>query len=180
MKPENTFIVKTLFAVCSFTFILFSCKKENTIISNVSVQSGNEVLSQLTVPHPIKNFEGNYTVVGIRNNYLGPVSDSIFLYYIDLSVYSPKLMTAVDDSTLVFDYANLGSSGWQLLVTVNSTTKKITNIQPNETMAAGIMPGSFIVHTKKANLNAKRFYFYTEYTNTTGNGRTVEETLTKQ
>ena len=180
MKPKNTLASTPLFVIFLFSFILFSCKKESTSISNASVQSSNREASELSLKHPIKKLEGEYDEVGTRFNYEGQVSDSILLSSSDLSEYSPKLITALSDSTITFDYANLGTSGWQLVITLNNRTRDIVKVEPNLTMAQGITPGSFIVYATKVNLQLKQFYFKTGYTNTSGNGRVCEETLTKQ
>ncbi len=87
-------------------------------------------------------------------------------------------MTAVNSKTLTCDYADLGVSSWQYVITANKDSS--FTVAPNDIMAGGIAEGSFVVFSASFNPHTKTFHLVTGYTNTSGNERTIDEILVKQ
>jgi len=73
-------------------------------------------------------------------------------------------------------HADLGASGWQYITKYDPNIKDWT-VQPNDIMAAGIIPGTFKMPAKQFYKYKRKFYLMTFYTNTAGSDRVVEETL---
>lgn len=78
---------------------------------------------------------------------------------------------------MTVDYANLGGSGWQYVITYDGTN---ISFDGNATLLAGISAGSFVKKSISYDATTKVIHVVSEYTNTAGNGRVVDETWTKQ
>ncbi|HRI19997.1 MAG TPA: hypothetical protein PLA68_03555, partial [Panacibacter sp.] len=76
--------------------------------------------------------------------------------------------------------ANLISLDWYYLINYDPTTKTITSIEPAEVMASGISANSFVDYEHEYDPSLQQIHLLSEYTNTSGNARLVDETLTKQ
>ncbi len=130
--------------------------------------------------HTIGNcIAGTYDVTGQRTAYIGPVSDSIVGAIYPLP--TPKTFLPLDPSTVEADYADLGTSGWKYVITVDCNKDSITEVSPNDVMSAGITPGSFKIYAPPTYdaVNGV-IHIISGYTNTTGNDRIIDETFTKQ
>ena len=146
--------------------------------------------------HTIGNdLAGTYDIVGYRDNFLGAVvyvpgaessggtivgGTGVFASESDLSPYSPKTVLPNSPTECTLDYSNLSSSGWQYVITYDPTTKSITGLTGNETMLTGITANSFKAYQYDYDAALRQIHLLSEYTNTAGNGRLTEETLTKQ
>lgn len=146
--------------------------------------------------HAIGNeLAGNYDVVGYRDNFLGAVvytpgaassggyiegGTGVYASSSDLAPYSPKTIFPNSPTECIVDYANLGSSGWQYVITYDPDTDEITAVDGNETVLASIIASSFKVYNFSYDAALRQIHLLSEYTNTANNGRLVEETLTKQ
>ena len=148
------------------------------IVSISGAPSGAKVASATGIAylHFIGNpLAGSYSVVGTRTNYTGPISGGVIAGVTNLS--GPKAAVAIDPQNMSIDYANLGGSGWQYVITYDGTT---ISAAPNETMAKGITTGSYSTHSITYDAATKVIHVVSEYTNTAGNTRLVDETWTHQ
>ncbi|SIN64416.1 DUF4998 domain-containing protein [Chitinophaga niabensis] len=116
---------------------------------------------------------GVYVSGGLRTNYTGAVANNVVAGTTVLS--GDKTSTELSADKIEVDYANLGGSGWKYVFTYDGTT---ISVAPNATMMAGIAPGSFIIQGLTFNRATGIIDVKTVYTNTTGDARKVEETLT--
>lgn len=116
---------------------------------------------------------GVYTSGGTRTNYTGPVSNNVVAGTNALS--GDKTATAIGADKIELDYANLGGNGWKYVFSYNGTAMTVA---PNATMAGAIAAGSFIVHSVSYDKTTGIITVKTAYTNTAGDDRIVEETLT--
>jgi len=129
--------------------------------------------------HAIGNcLAGNYHATGTRTLYNGAVSGGDIFLVVDLDQSQPLLPN--DPETILTDYADLGSSGWQYVITVDCVTNTITDVGPNDVMAAGITPGSFKLTSATYDVATHTIHIVSQYTNTSGNDRVIDETFTKQ
>jgi len=124
---------------------------------------------------------GEYTVTGTRTDYLGPVSAGNVYNVTDLSTLGYKF--AVTDSTNVvsIDYSDLGSAGWQYIVTFNPNGNAVSLV-PNSVILnqeTGCLEGSFIIDAQEYNPVTKTLHFKTEYSDLNNNSRVIEEYLTE-
>ncbi|NNV57870.1 DUF1735 domain-containing protein [Limnovirga soli] len=130
---------------------------------------------------------GTYDLTGTRKNYNGEVNyvegtggTGILDSTNDLSAYSPKALLPINKTLAYLDYSNSGALGWKYKITFDTLTHTISTIEPNDILAASIAPGSFVVHAKDYNSAEHTMHFITEYKNTLGFGRLVEESFTKK
>ncbi len=146
--------------------------------------------------HAIGNeLAGTYDEVGWRNSFIGPVvyvpgapssggeitgGTGVYSSSIDLSNYSPKTVLPNSPTECTVDYSNLSSSGWQYVITYDPATKTITNVGGNETLLTQSAANSFKMYEFSYDAALRQIHLLSEYTNTAGNGRLIEETLTKQ
>lgn len=132
--------------------------------------------------HAIGNcFAGSYSDVGTRTGYTGGRDAGLVSFVIDLADYSPKTFLPVDPETIAVDYADLGSSGWQYLISVDCDTKEVTDVQPNDVMASGIKANSFkLLQPVTYDAATKTLHIVSGYTNSAGNDRDIDETFVKE
>lgn len=123
---------------------------------------------------------GTYDLVGTRTNYIGSVSGGVISSVTDLSLSSPKTLLPISPEQGQLGYANLISLDWYYLINYDPTTKTITSIEPAEVMASGISANSFVDYEHEYDPSLQQIHLLSEYTNTSGNARLVDETLTKQ
>lgn len=116
---------------------------------------------------------GVYVSGGLRTNYTGPVANNVVAGTTVLT--GDKTSTELSADKIEVDYANLGGSGWKYVFTYDGTT---ISVAPNATMAAGVAPGSFIVQSVTYDKATGLITVKTVYSNTAGDARKVEETLT--
>lgn len=129
--------------------------------------------------HIIGNpWAGNYTVTGTRANYSGSSATGTP----SITVLSgTKTALPVSATTIAIDYANLGGSGWQYLVTFNGGYTAVTDVSANDVMSAGITAGSFVITAPWAfDPVAKKITVHTSYVNSAGALRIVDEVWVKQ
>lgn len=184
MKQKTFVSVSRLSALCFIAIMAFSCKKESAASGNnvpglSPVQDGKTSREFSTAAGPIDKLVGTYTCSGVRRLFIGNRADSIIAVEVNLADFSPKTMTALNDSTLVCDYADLGGSNWQYIITYDRVKKKVI-VAPNSIMASSIEAGSFVTFSATFDRASRTFNFVTGYTNSSGNDRTVYETLVKQ
>lgn len=146
--------------------------------------------------HAIGNdLAGNYDVEGYRDNFLGGVvyvpgaessggyiegGTGVYASSSDLSLNSPKTVLPNSPTECTVGYANLGSATWEYVITYDPTTKQITAVDGNETILTSITANTFKVYDHSYDAALRQIHLLSEYTNSSGNGRLVEETMTKQ
>ena len=125
--------------------------------------------------HAIGNpLAGSYNGKGTRTGYLGTIAGGVIVYVVPTP--TPKTASPLDATTVVIDYADLGPSGWHYLVTWDGAT---LTVKDDGLVAAGAVL-AFSDAGSSYNPATKVLYLHTHYTNTLGNERDVEETLTHQ
>lgn len=130
----------------------------------------------ITYLHFIGNpLAGSYAVSGTRTNYTGAVSGGVIASVTNLG--GSKAAVAIDPSNMSVDYANLGGSGWQYVISYDGSS---ISFDGNSTLLAGIAAGSFVKKSITYDAATKVIHVVSEYTNTAGNARVVDETWTKQ
>ena len=142
--------------------------------SDVKTASGTGTAYFHFIGNPLA---GNYTVTGTRTNYTGAVSGGVIASVTNLGAIGTKTMSPIDPTNASIDYANLGGSGWQYIITYDGTD---ISAKPNDVMAAGVNPGSYSTYSITYDAANKVIHVKSEYTNTAGNARVVDETWTKQ
>ena len=115
---------------------------------------------------------GSYNYVGTRMNYTTAVGSALASTN---NLSGTKTASPVDAKNIAIDYANLGGSSWQYVITYDGTN---ISVAPNQTMSDGISSGSFKVYFITYDKALKQIHVKTEYTNTAGAARLVEETFT--
>ncbi|WP_143305910.1 DUF4302 domain-containing protein [Chitinophaga vietnamensis] len=121
---------------------------------------------------------GNYVSSGKRTLYAGAISNNVVTGAVALG--GVKTLALAYPGAYAVDYADLGSSGWQYILSFDANAKKITAVAPSASLASQITAGSFKVISVNYDDTQKQIYLKTSYVNTAGNGRVVEETLTRQ
>ncbi|GEO09147.1 DUF1735 domain-containing protein [Segetibacter aerophilus] len=130
---------------------------------------------------------GNYTVVGTRYNYTGTIGYSCGApiptgYGSTAASPSPKLARPVDDKTISIDYANLGGSGYQYLISIDPNNPNNAIVKSNATLLEGLPVVNYCVHTY--NPATKQFHIVSLYNNgaggSGGSDRIIDEVFTKQ
>ena len=146
--------------------------------------------------HAIGNeLAGNYDVEGYRDNFVGGVvyvpgapssggynegGTGVYSSSSDLSLNSPKTILPNSPTECTVGYANLGPFGWDYVITYDPATKQITAVDGNETILLSITANTFKVYDYSYDAALRQIHLLTEYTNSSGNGRLVQETMTKQ
>ncbi len=155
----------------------FSCKKDAAKQPVDSVQSA--INNEKSIAERIDRVTGTYDASGKRTPYVGPRSNNVIAYVIPIQDYAPtKTVAALNGKTITCDYADLGVSGWQYVITGHKDSS--FTVAPNATMLAGIAEGSFVVLSATFDPPTKTFHLVTGYTNTIGNDRTIDEVLVRQ
>ncbi len=124
---------------------------------------------------------GQYSVKGTRTDYLGPVSSGIISDTINLSALVSKYAVTDTKNVVFIDYSDLGSAGWQYIVVFTAGTN-LVSITPNLVITdpeTGCLANSFIVDTQTYDPDTETLHFKTEYSDLNGNGRVVDEYLTR-
>lgn len=130
--------------------------------------------------HVIGNcLSGLYKVSGTRANYSGAVSDNVVVSVTDLSEFEAKRVVPIDQTTGKVDYADLINLGWNYLLTYDCNGGDLS-VEGNATIYAQVASGSFKILAASYDTVLKVIYIKSTYTNTNGDGRVVEETLTKE
>ncbi|SEW44386.1 DUF4998 domain-containing protein [Chitinophaga arvensicola] len=114
-----------------------------------------------------------YTSSGTRINYTGPKAGNVIAGSSALS--GDKKAVELNATQVEIDYANLAANGWKYILTYDGS--KLT-VAVNATMLSGIKPGSFKVVTASYDKISGTLHLITGYTNTAGDDREVNETLT--
>jgi len=124
---------------------------------------------------------GNYTTVGTRYNYGGSIGytcgSPIPGGYVGTATSpNPKLASPVDAKVISIDYANLGGSGYQYLISIDPANPNNAIVTSNSTLAAALVV-NYCVHTY--NPATKQFHILSWYNNGTAD-RIIDEVFTKQ
>ncbi|HEY9257110.1 DUF4998 domain-containing protein [Chitinophaga sp.] len=114
-----------------------------------------------------------YVSSGMRTNYTGPKTNNVVAGTTVLS--GEKEAVELNATQVEVDYANLAANAWKYVLTYNGTT---LSVAANTTMLAGIKPGSFKVVSATYDKATGTIHVITDYTNTAGDEREVDETLT--
>jgi hypothetical protein len=129
---------------------------------------------------------GNYNVNGTRYNYTGSIGYTCGSpvppgYGSTNASPSPKSGLPVDSKVIAFDYANLGGSGYQYLVSIDPSNPNNAIVTSNSTLAASLSV-NYCVHTY--NPATKTFHIVSWYNNGTngsgGSDRVIDETFVHQ
>lgn len=130
---------------------------------------------------------GNYTVKGTRYNYTGTIGYTCGApfpagYGSTAASPNPKLASPVDDKTISIDYANLGGSGYQYLISIDPTNPNNAIVTSNAALLAGLPIVTYCVHTYDP--IKKEFHIVSLYNNgaggSGGSDRIIDEVFTKQ
>jgi hypothetical protein len=136
--------------------------------------------------HTIGNsLAGNYKVSGTRYNYTGTASwNGVFPvpagYTATTDLANTKLGSPVDSKTLQFDMANLGSLGYQYLLTYDPSTPNNITVNFNQAFLDADSKINVAVHTYDP--ATKTIHIVVHYNNNstgTGNDRIIDETFVK-
>jgi Domain of unknown function len=114
-----------------------------------------------------------YVSSGVRTNYTGPKANNVVAGTTALS--GEKEAVELNATQVTVDYANLAANAWKYILTYNGTT---LSVAVNATMLSGIKPGSFKVVSATYDKATGTIHVITDYTNTTGDDREVDETFT--
>ena len=130
------------------------------------------------LPVTIKDVQGQTIVDSLKTIYFHTVGNSLTGTYADSgskteyagadntdpinnisSCPASKIIIAADSITSVLDYADLGSFGWQYIITYKKDTNEF-DIVPNDVMngPTGIQPGSFIIDEKSYDPLTNKIY----------------------
>lgn len=91
-----------------------------------------------------------------------------------------KVMSPDDATHARIDFADLGTSGWQYVITYDQATGSFA-VDANETMAASITAGSFkLLEPPTYDPATETIHIKSQYTNSVGSERLIEETLVLQ
>ncbi len=187
--PVTTGVIKAGTRQVSFSVTFYKAEidpSQNVMLPiSITDASGNEISGNFGTKyyHAIGNcVAGSYSATGTRTGYVGPISGGVVAYVIPIEDYDPdKVLAPLDPETVVTNYADLGVSGWQYVITFDCATNTIVSVGPNETMAAGISANSFkVIQPPTYDPATGTFHLVTAYTNTSGNERLQDETLVKK
>ena len=124
---------------------------------------------------------GPYTVAGVRYNYSGvigytggPIPQN---FVSTANSPSPKTALPVDDKVIAIDYANLGGSGYQYLISLDPSDPKKVLVKSNAALLAALPNVEYLVRTYDPIL--KQIHILSLYNNGV-NDRIINETFTKQ
>jgi hypothetical protein len=128
---------------------------------------------------------GNYVTVGTRYNYTGSIGytcGSPIPGGASLAISpSPKLASPVDSKVISIDYANLGGSGYQYLISIDPANPNNAIVTSNSTLAGALIV-NYCVHTYDP--ATKKFHILSWYNNgaggSGGSDRIIDEVFTKQ
>jgi hypothetical protein len=129
---------------------------------------------------------GQYNVVGTRYNYTGSIGYACGSpipagYGSTATSPSPKTASPVDSKVIAIDYANLGGSGYQYLLSVDPTNPNNAIVSSNSTLAGALIV-TYCVHTYNA--ATKTFHVLSTYNNGAGgvggSDRIIDEVFTHQ
>jgi hypothetical protein len=129
---------------------------------------------------------GTYTTVGTRYNYTGSIGYSCGApipggYASTATSPNPKTASPVDSKVISIDYANLGGSGYQYLLSVDPNNPNNAIVSSNSTLAGALIV-TYCIHTYNA--ATKTFHILSTYNNGAGgvggSDRIIDEVFTKQ
>lgn len=126
-------------------------------------------------PDTVRKFNalaGVFVSGGLRTNYTGAAANNVVAGTTVLS--GDKTAVELNARQIEVDYANLGGSGWKYVFNYENG---VLTVAPNATLAGGIKAGSFKILQLQFDNSAGKITVKTEYTNTAGDARVVEETL---
>lgn len=88
-----------------------------------------------------------------------------------------KDLIPVNSTSSQFDYADLGSNGWQYNLSFTISGSGFL-VEPNNVILSSVQSGSFQILNSSYDLTTKAIYIKSSYKNTSGNERIIEESLT--
>ena len=141
---------------------------------NITTDSATIYYNQVGSP-----IAGRYKITGTRTDYTGPVSGGVVAEVTDLSEIGTKVTLTQSTNVVLIDYSDLGSAGWQYIVTFNPDGKTIS-IAPNSVMLnqqTGFLEDSFKIDAQDYDPVNKIIHIKTEYSDLANNARVVEEFL---
>lgn len=128
--------------------------------------------------HTIGNpYAGNYSVVGTRTNYTGAASGGVVASVADLAANSPKAASPESPTVVDISYANFGTDAFYI-ITFDPATQTITDATVDEAFTSSV--SNFGIDFANYDPATKTIHIKSHYTNSAGNDRVIEETLTHQ
>ncbi len=179
--PATYDTIKPGFTAVTFSVLFYRSKIDPTknfmLPVSITGATGATIDSTYTsiYYHTIGNpLSGLYSNTGTRTSYTGPVTAGI-VASVD-SCPSPKLISPESGLLSDCDYADLGPSGWKYKITWEGGPTVV--VAPNDIMAASISAFKDLGSTYDE-VN-KILHLKTQYTNTVGDDRVVDELLKRQ
>lgn len=123
---------------------------------------------------------GSYDVSGTRKNYTGSVADENLDETVNLDEIGTKKVIPQTPLVCVAGYANNESLNWFYIITYDPVTNLILKVEPNDIMKSQLSPNSFVVNTKDYDPVTRAIHLVTQFVNTAGNARVVDEYLLKE
>lgn len=187
--PVTTAVIKagTRLANFSITFNKAEVDASKNLMLPISLTDaqGNTISGNFGTKyyHAIGNcVAGSYTAAGTRTGYAGGVGGGVVTFEVLIEDYDPdKVLAPLDPETVVANYADLGVSGWQYVISFDCASNTIVSVEPNATMASSITANSFkILEPPTYDVATGTFHLVTVYTNSSGNDRVIDETFIKK
>lgn len=146
----------------------------------VAVTAGASTIYMHTVTNKLS---GLYTAKGVKISYNGDASDSSVSSIDSFSI--AKSLVPEDTVHSLLDYADLGSNGWQYVLSFSSdldnpNSPPVFTVGTNSVLQSSIEAGSFSILSSSYDDTSKAIHIKSTYKNTSGNQRIIDETLTLQ
>lgn len=123
---------------------------------------------------------GSYDVSGTRKNYTGSVAEENLIETVNLDEIGTKKVIPQTPLVCVAGYANNETLNWFYIITYDPLTNVILKVEPNDIMKSQLSPNSFVVNTKDYDPVTRAIHLVTQFVNTAGNARVVDEYLLKE
>lgn len=146
----------------------------------VALTAGSSTIYLHTVTNKLA---GLYNATGVKISYNGDAADSSVNSIDSFSI--AKSLVPQDTVHSSLDYADLGSNGWEYILSFSSDIDNPDNppvftVGTNDVLQSSIQAGSFSILSSSYNSATKSIHIKSTYKNTSGNQRIVDETLTLQ
>jgi hypothetical protein len=148
-----------------------------------TLSSNQNIIYYNVIGNPLA---GYYTTAGTRYNYVGSIGYSCGSpipagYSNTATSPNPKLAAPVDSKVIAIDYANLGGSNYQYLISIDPANPNNAIVTSNSTLASALSV-TYCIHTY--NPTTKTFHILSTYNNGAGgvggSDRIIDEVFTHQ
>lgn len=181
----KTLVVNNTYVQFDIKFFMKKFDSTKTVMLPVGVLSAgsnNISSSYSTIYYHYIGMElsGSYGVSGTRKNYTGSVADENLSETVNLSEIGSKKLIPQTPLTCMAGYANNETLNWFYIITYDPVTNVILKVEPNDIMKSQLSPNSFVVNTKDYDPVTRAIHLVTQFVNTAGNARVVDEYLLKE